>query len=280
MKARSLLFVPGDRPDRFQKAASSSAEGLILDLEDSVAAERKSYARSAVAEFLGAPLGKPVIVRVNGLDTPNILDDLKLFETISATGVMLPKAEGAESIRKLLSIASASLPPILPVATETPKAIFQLGSYQDVSEALLGLTWGAEDLPAAIGATTSRDNSGHLTSPYELVRSLSLFAAHAANVLAIETIYPNIKDASGLREYALRARRDGFTGMMAIHPVQTDIINQAFAYSVDEIERAKKIVAAFNNTQSAQGAVQLDGKMLDAPHLKQARRILASIDAQ
>ncbi|MGH1422376.1 MAG: HpcH/HpaI aldolase/citrate lyase family protein, partial [Hyphomonas sp.] len=110
--------------------------------------------------------------------------------------------------------------------------------------------------------------------------SLSLFAAHAANVLAIETIYPNIKDASGLREYALRARRDGFTGMMAIHPAQTDIINQAFAYSVDEIERAKRIVAAFNNTQSIQGAVQLDGKMLDAPHLKQARRILASIDAQ
>ncbi len=278
MKARSLLFVPGDRPDRFQKAASSSAEGLILDLEDSVATESKSYARSAVSEFLSTPLEKPVIVRVNGLGSPDIRADLKLFETLSPAGIMLPKAEGAETIRQLLSLARAPLPPILPVATETPKALFQLGSYQEVSDALLGLTWGAEDLPTAIGATTSREESGHFTPPYELVRSLALFAAHAANILAIETIFPNIKDITSLKAYASRARRDGFTGMMAIHPAQTDIINQAFAPSSAEIEHARKIVSAFEGNDSAQGAIQLDGKMLDAPHLKQALRLLASID--
>lgn len=273
MKFRSILFVPADRPERFEKAMASAADALILDLEDSVSPEKKSFAHNAIREFLDQSHQKPVAVRVNPLDSDFISSDLKALEGRSPDGIILPKAEGAEDILRLKQAYSGPLPPVLPVATETPGAIFELGTYRNVSDHLFGLTWGAEDLPAAIGASTSREEDGRYTSPYEMVRNLTLFAAHAAHVAAIETVYPNIKDEAGLAAYAARGRRDGFTAMMAIHPAQCAIINEAFTPSEAEISYARAIVAAFAANPGV-GALKLDGKMIDAPHLKQAQRIL------
>ncbi len=276
MRLRSLLFVPGDRPERFDKAAASGADALILDLEDSVAASAKDAARAAVATRLRAERGGvAVFVRINPLDTDLSSEDLVALRGLSPDAIVLPKAEGAASVRLLAErLTEAGIDaPILPIATETPAAIFQLGSYAACGVALAGLTWGAEDLPAAIGAATSREDDGRYTAPYEMVRSLALFGAHAAGVPAIETVYPAFRDVEGLAAYAKRAARDGFTGMMAIHPAQVATINAAFTPDAAQIAHARAIVAAFA-AQPEAGALQVDGRMVDAPHLKQARRIL------
>jgi citrate lyase subunit beta/citryl-CoA lyase len=278
MRLRSLLFVPGDRPERFDKAAASGADALILDLEDSVAVSAKAAARDAVAHYLRAARRDDVavMVRVNPLDGDLIAGDLAALHGLSPDAVVLPKAEGAASVQNLATRLAAVgiVAPILPIATETPAAIFQLGSYAGAGLPLAGLTWGAEDLPAAIGATTAREGDGSYTAPYQLVRSLALFAAHAAGVAAIETVYPAFRDVAGLDAYARRAARDGFTGMMAIHPAQVATINAAFSPDERQIAQARAIVAAFAAAPGA-GALQVDGRMVDAPHLKQARRILA-----
>ncbi|GAA0671020.1 citrate lyase subunit beta/citryl-CoA lyase [Sphingomonas insulae] len=272
MRLRSLLFVPGDRPERFAKAAASGADAVILDLEDSVAASARPTAREAVAQWLREPATVRRFVRVNPLGTEGLADDLAAAR--GADAVMLPKAERAEDVTTLVAAMGASVVPVLPVATETPLAIFGLGGYSAVADRLAGLTWGAEDLPAAIGATTSRETDGCYTPPYEVVRTLALMGAHAAGVAAIETVYPNIKDSEGLAAYASRGARDGFTGMMAIHPTQVSAINAAFSPSVDAVAAAERIIAAFAANPGA-GTLQLDGRMIDAPHLKQARAILA-----
>ena len=277
MNWRSLLFVPGDRPDRFEKAAASGADALILDLEDSVAPERKQKARDDVAQYLSSRKERPaILVRINPLDSDFVAGDLDALIGLGFDGLVFPKAEGAASISQLdslLAVRKLSGLPLLPIATETPAAIFQLGSYRDVKNRLLGLTWGAEDLPAAIGARTSREADGSYTPPYEMARSLALFAAHAADAAAIETVYPDFRDEDGLARYAARAARDGFVGMMAIHPAQVPVINGAFTPSDAELEHARRVVAAFDANPGL-GAVQLDGKMIDAPHLRQARRLL------
>lgn len=272
MRLRSLLFVPGDRPERFAKAAASGADALILDLEDSVVPERKAAARAAVAAYLAGERSVTLFVRVNPPDSGLIDDDLAAVLAARPDGLMLPKAEGARSIAALAAKAPGIS--ILPVATETPAAIFALGSYAEAAQHLAGLTWGAEDLPAAIGASTSREPDGSYTAPYQLARSLTLFAAHAAGVPAIETVYPDFRDEAGLAAYAARGRRDGFTGMMAIHPVQVPIINAAFTPSDEELAHARRVVELFAANPGA-GALQLDGRMVDAPHLKAARRLLA-----
>ncbi|GGB28513.1 citryl-CoA lyase [Sphingomonas metalli] len=271
MRLRSLLFVPADRPERFAKAAASGADAIILDLEDSVAPPAKAQARAAVAEHLAAPGAVPRLVRINPLDAGMLADDIAAAR--DADAVMLPKAEGAASVAALRAAWGADCPPVLPIATETPRAIFALGSYAE-AEGLLGLTWGAEDLPAAIGAQTAREPDGGYTEPYRLARALTLFAAHAAGIAAIETVYPAIADIEGLARYAARGARDGFTGMMAIHPAQVAAINAAFTPGADAIADARRIVAAFAAAPGA-GALQLDGRMIDAPHLKQARALLA-----
>jgi citrate lyase subunit beta/citryl-CoA lyase len=276
---RSLLFVPGDRPERFAKAEASGADALILDLEDAVAAAAKDAARVAVAERLRASRdGVALVVRVNPLDTDLCAADLVALGGLSPDAVMLPKAEGAASVRALAErLATAGIAaPILPIATETPAAIFQLGSYAGCEAPLAGLTWGAEDLPAAIGAATSREEDGRFTAPYEMARSLTLFGAHAAGVAPIETVYPAFRDLEGLAGYAARAARDGFTGMMAIHPVQVATINAAFTPTAEQLDHARRVVAAFADAPGA-GALQLDGRMIDAPHLAQARRVLARV---
>lgn len=274
MRLRSLLFVPGDRPERFAKAAASGADAIILDLEDSVALSRKSEARAAVAEYLSGPRLVTTIVRVCPMDSGMAEFDLAAVLIDRPDMIMLPKAEGAQTVLRLVAMMGEAAVPILPISTETPAAIFQLGSYAEVTDHLGGLTWGAEDLPAAIGAASAREDDGRYTAPYEMARSLTLFAAHAAEVAAIETVFPAITDQERLAAYAARARRDGFTGMMAIHPAQVPIINAAFTPSAAEVAHARAVIAAFENNPDV-GAIQLNGKMIDAPHLKTARHIIA-----
>ncbi|PVE58177.1 CoA ester lyase [Arthrobacter sp. TPD3018] len=272
MRLRSLLFVPGDRPERFAKAAASGADAIILDLEDSVALSAKAAAREAVARYLAEPADVIRFVRVNPLGSGDL--DADLAAARGADGVMLPKAEGAKDIAALVARMGDAVVPILPVATETPRAVFALGGYDVVAEQLAGLTWGAEDLPAAIGASAARESDGRYTPPYELVRTLALMGAHAAGVAAIETVYPAIRDSEGLAAYAARGSRDGFTGMMAIHPGQVATINAAFTPGDEALADARAVVAAFAAAPGA-GALQLDGRMIDAPHLKQAQALLA-----
>jgi citrate lyase subunit beta/citryl-CoA lyase len=278
MKLRSLLFVPGDRPERMEKALGLGADALILDLEDSVADSAKASARGHVSAFLSRPRnhGVAIFVRINPLDGPYADADVAAIAAVKPDAIILPKAEGSPSVAKLTTLLAnyGCSAPILPIATETPAAMFMLGSYKEVSAQLCGLTWGAEDLPAAIGAATSRDEHGQLLPPYEMARSLTLFAAHAAGVAAIETVYPDFRNVEGMTAYAARAARDGFTGMMAIHPSQIPVINAAFTPSACQIDHAKAVVEAFEANPGA-GALQLDGKMIDAPHLKQAKALLA-----
>ena len=273
MRLRSLLFVPGDRPDRMVKAASSGADALILDVEDSVAAGKKAEARKAVAAFLAGPRALPVFVRING---PEADKDLSAILPGRPDGIVLPKAEGGQSLKELdrhLTALGDTEAVILPIVSETPSAIFGLGSYGGITSRLCALSWGVEDLSAAVGAATAREPDGRYTPLFETVRALALFAARAAGVAAIETIFPALNDEEGLKAYAERGRRDGFSGMLAIHPAQIPIINKAFTPSTAETEWAKRVVAAFAAQPDA-GVLNVDGQMLDAPHLAQARNIL------
>ena len=273
MRLRSFLFVPGDRTERFAKAAASGADAVIIDLEDSVAPAQKPLARDAIAD-LSWGHAATLFIRVNPLATPDFLLDMQSIAALRPYGILLPKAEGAASIATAaaaLDAAGCGATLILPIATETPLGLFRLDSYTTVADRLCGLTWGAEDLPAAIGATTARTPDGRLTPPYELVRALALFAAHAAGVAAVETVFPALRDPDALRDYAAQARRDGFTGMMALHPDQVPVINAAFAATETEVAWAERVIAAFAD---GKGVVEMDGRMLDQPHLKQARAIL------
>ena len=278
MKLRSLLFVPGDRPERFPKAVATGADALILDLEDAVAPNRKAEARAAVRAWIEAPRddGPAIFVRINPIDSDEVAADLEALAGLSLDGIVLPKAEGASSVDTLTNRLPGDYV-ILPVASETAAAVFQLGTFGSVAGRLAGVTWGAEDLPAAVGAATAREEDGSYTDPYRVVRALTLFGAHAAGVPAIETVFPDFRNLDGLAAYAARGRRDGFTGMLAIHPTQVAVINQAFTPSEAELAHARAVVAAFEANPGA-GALQLDGKMIDAPHLKSARRLLALVD--
>lgn len=273
MRLRSLLFVPGDRPDRMVKAAASGADALILDLEDSVVAEKKTEARRAVAAFLAGRRALPIFVRI---DNASAEQDLAAIVPAKPDGIVLPKADGGKAVAQLdqrLAGLGDSAARILPIATETAGAIFALGSYGAASRRLCGLSWGVEDLSAAVGAVTAREADGRYTPLFETVRALALFAASAAGVPAIETIYPALDDEEGLKAYAERGRRDGFTGMLAIHPAQIAIINKAFTPSTTEVAWARRVVEAFAADRHA-GVLKLDGQMLDAPHLARAKNIL------
>jgi citrate lyase subunit beta/citryl-CoA lyase len=278
---RSLLFVPGDRPDRFDKALGCGADAVILDLEDAVVPARKAAAREAVAACLARPRrGTAVFCRINPLGSGLADADLVAVGPGVPDGIVLPKAESAACVGDLaarLDVGGWPPIPILPIATETARAVFGLGSYAEVADRLCGLTWGAEDLPAAIGAAAAREADGRYTPPYEVVRALALMAAHAAGVAAIETVYPEFRDGAGVAAYARQGRRDGFTGMMAIHPDQVGPINEAFAPTAGEIAHAQRVVDLFASNPNA-GSVALDGRMLDAPHLLHARRILATAE--
>lgn len=281
--SRSFLFVPADSERKLKKSVASAADALILDLEDSVAASERPRARSLVKSFLADRGDTPVWIRINPLDTEDALIDLRELIPSAPTGIVLPKPNGAKDAIQLGKIMSVleeengiaeGQTKILPIATERPEALFHLHEYAGSTSRLAGLSWGAEDLSAALGASTNRDADGNWLAPYELARCLCLFAAAAAEVPAIDTIYSDFRDTDGLARYAANARRDGFSGMLAIHPAQIDIINAAFTPDAAELARAQRIVALFADNPQA-GVMAMDGAMLDRPHLLQAQKIVA-----
>ena len=284
MTLRSWLFIPGDSDKKLGKAADTGADALILDLEDSVAPARKPVAREMVLAYLQAAGERrsELWVRMNPLADGG-LDDLVAVVRGQPDGIMVPKVDGPEDLVRVGHILDAlerrdgvaRTIRLLPVATETPRAPFALGRYAEVAVPRLhGLTWGAEDLSAAIGASTNRDPSGHWALTYRVVRSHCLLAAKACGVEAIETLYADFRDEAGLRADCAEASREGFTGRIAIHPAQVADINDAFSPSADEIAHADRVVAAFSQSPGI-GVVGLDGRMLDIPHLRQAEKVLA-----
>ena len=284
---RSLLFVPADGGPKLDKAFASGADAVILDLEDSIAPERKETARKAAFDFLksaGLKKDRPrLLVRINGLDTGMIDADLDAIVAGSPDAVLFPKAEGGASVAHLdakltAREAVAGLPEgaikILAQAVESAAGFFLAGSFRDASARLIGLTWGPEDLSAELGAEANRNADGALTEPYRLARSLCLYAAAAAKVPAIETVYVDFRNTEGLRRDTEFARRDGFSGRLAIHPAQVAAINEVFTPSAEQIAKAKAVVAAFA-AQPGAGTVGIDGKMYDRPHLIRAQALLA-----
>jgi citrate lyase subunit beta/citryl-CoA lyase len=283
---RSFLFVPGDSEKKLGKGHESGADALILDLEDSVAPARKALAREMVAAYLAADRGAggpQNWVRINPLDEGGIADLTGIVRP-GLGGIMIPKIDGPGDVVRLghyLDVLesreglSAGSVKILPVATETARAPFGIGGFAGLSlPRLYGLTWGAEDLSTALGASTNRDESGGFAFTYRMVRSLCLMAAKAAGVEPVETLFANFRDAEGLVANSSAAAREGFTGRIAIHPAQVAGINAAFSPSEAEVAHARRVVAAFA-AQPDVGTVGLDGKMLDIPHLKQAELVLA-----
>ena len=284
---RSLLFVPADGGSKLDKAMASGADAVIVDLEDSIAPDGKLAARKSAAGFLGQARqanGRPhLLVRVNAIATGLIDADLDAVVAARPDAIMLPKAEGGASIihadAKLAACeALAGLPEgnikILAIATETAAALFRAGTYGGASARLIGLTWGAEDLSADLGAETNRDAGGRFLDPYRLARALCLAGAAAAGVPALDTVTPDFRNAALLRREAQEARRDGFVGKMAIHPAQVPIINEVFTPSPEEIARARAVVAAFD-ANPGKGALAVGGVMHDRPHLARAQRLLA-----
>ncbi len=287
MKLRSLLFVPGDSERKFEKAAKSGADALILDLEDSVAPSQKAAARGLVARLIDRRDKRDwsLFVRVNALGAGLILDDLVAVVRPGLDALMIPKTNGAADVERIANYLDAletraKMPigsvKLAIVATETAKAMFALGSYAPAHPRLAALTWGGEDLSAALGATANREADGAWTFPYQVARAQCLFAASAADVAAIDTVFVDFHDLDGFERDCRVSRRDGFTGRMAIHPDQVAAINRCYAPSDAEIERARKIVAAFEANPGA-GTLGIDGQMVDIPHLKAARKILASL---
>jgi len=291
VSARSLLFVPGDSDKKLAKSDSVPADILILDLEDSVSQEQKPAARSRVREFLAARsarAGSELWVRINPIQGPDALADLAAVVDVRPDGIVQPKTRSADDVLKLAACLDALETEggvetqhirILPVATETPEAIFAMGGYGACGPRLYGITWGAEDLSAAIGATGNKRPDGSWTQPFQLARSLCLFAASAAGVAAIDTLHSDIRDLQGLRASCAEGRRDGFTGKIAIHPDQVAVINECFQPSADEIAHATRVVALFRANPGV-ATLALDGQMLDIPHLRQAEKTLARANIQ
>jgi citrate lyase subunit beta/citryl-CoA lyase len=284
---RSLLFIPADSTKKLEKGLTCGADALIVDLEDSIPLPGKEAARASAKAFLreaSAQASRPcLLVRVNGLHTGLTDADLDVIMAGAPDGIMLPKAEGGAAVIHLdakLAVREAmhgltdGQTRIVALATETARALFLAGSYAGASKRLSGLTWGAEDLSAELGAETNRDQDGRFLDPYRLARSLCLAAAAAAHVQPIDTVYVDYRNSAGLRREAEEARRDGFTGKLAIHPAQVPIINEVFTPSPEAIARAQRIVDAFA-AQPGAGVIGFDGVMLDRPHLVRAEQVLA-----
>jgi len=281
---RSLLFVPGDSEAKLGKAARSGADALIVDLEDSVSASAKTRAREVAAAFLGAAdrSGPALLVRVNALGTGLTDADLEAVLPARPAGIVLPKPISGEDVALLDAKITArealfGLPDggitILAIATETARSLFHMGSYRGSSARLAGLAWGGEDLSADLGAETNRQPDGRYAEPYRLARALCLAAAAAAEVQAVDAVYTAFRDETGLRAEAEAARRDGFTAKLAIHPAQVPLINAVFTPRPEEIERARRVLDAFEAAGGA-GVTSLDGEMLDEPHRRRAERLL------
>src|SRR5260221_4399277 len=286
MKLRSLLFVPADNEHKFEKACGTGADALILDLEDSVAPPRKALARDMVKNLLGGPRNDSAfLVRVNPLGSGLTLGDLAAIVRPGLDGILIPKVSGIKDVELIsnyvdaLEIAAGVAPghvKLLVVATETPAAMIGFVSYATPSRRLVAMTWGAEDLGAALGALSTKEADGSWSFPYQVARAQCLFAAGAAGVLALETLYADFKDEKGHAESCRIARRDGFVGRIAIHPNQVATINSCFTPSETDLAHARRVVAAFAAQPDA-GTLGIDGKMYDMPHLIAAKRALASV---
>jgi citrate lyase subunit beta/citryl-CoA lyase len=287
MLIRSLLFVPANCGSKLDKAMASGADAIIIDLEDSITPDRKAEARTAALEFLKAANTKKdrprLLVRINGFDTGMTDADLDAVMPGKPDAIVFPKAEGGSSVVHLdakltAREAIAGLPEggikILAQAVESAAGLFAAGSFRGSSARLIALTWGPEDISAELGAETNRDAAGELTEPYRLARSMCLYAAAAAKLPAIETVYVDFRNSEGLRRDTQNARRDGFVGRLGIHPAQVPVINEVFTPSAEQIAKAKMVVAAFA-AQPGAGAVGIDGKMFDRPHLIRAQALLA-----
>jgi len=279
--SRSFLFVPADSERKLVKAAGAGADALILDLEDSVAQAARPAARLLIGDYLRGR--DDVWVRINPIDTEDAGADLEAVIPAAPAGILLPKPRSAADVVRLAGQIDAleaehgidaGRTRIIALCTERPEALFTLHGYVGATPRLAGLSWGAEDLSVAVGASSNRDPAGDWLPQFELARSLCLFAAAAAGVSAIDTVFTDFRNEEGLERYAANARRDGFSGMLAIHPCQVPVINAAFTPTRAEIEHAERVVAAFA-AQPGAGTVGLDGRMIDRPHLVQARRILS-----
>lgn len=285
---RSLLFVPADAGPKLDKAMASGADAVIIDLEDSISPERKAHARGACVEYLKSAQPKArrprLLVRINGLDTGMTDADLAAIVPGKPDAILFPKAEGGESLvhldakltaqEAIAGVTEGSIK-VLAQNVESSLGLFLAGTFRGVSPRLIGMTWGPEDLSSELGAEANRDADGRLTEPYRLARSICLFSAAAAKVPAIETIYADFRNSDGLRRETMDSRRDGFTGRLAIHPAQVPVINEVYTPSTEQIEKAKAVIAAFA-AQPGAGAVGIDGKMYDRPHLVRAQRLLAA----
>lgn len=271
---RSWLFVPGNRPEMMEKAARAGADAIILDLEDSVPPPKKAEARKAVAEALATiDRTSSIWVRVNPMTSVNCTEDVAIAVAGGADGLVLPKSESGETVRQLAHMAGAGCPPILAIATETAGSLFGLGDYGGLEDVLFGMSWGAEDLSADLGSTASRNCAGTLTGPFALARNLMLAGAARARCQPIDTVWTATRDLEGLEAECNAARRDGFTGKLAIHPNQVPIINRAFLPTAEEIALAERIISELAKNPDV-GAISIDGQMIDMPHLKRAARVL------
>lgn len=287
---RSLLFMPGDSEKKLEKGFGADADVVIVDLEDSVAPQNKVAAREIAARFIAGnrqQTSSAIYIRVNDLSTGLTDDDLAVLVAVKPDGIMLPKSNSGQDVQQLsaklrVHEAENGLPDggikILPIITETAAGVLAAASYAGVSARLAGLTWGAEDLSAAIGARAARDDNGRYTDVFRLARSMTILAAGAAEVAAIDTVFPAFRDMAAFEAECAEAERDGFTGKMAIHPAQVPVINAAFTPSAEAIERSQAIVAAFEAAGNP-GVVGIDGKMYDRPHLRLAERLLARAGA-
>jgi citrate lyase subunit beta/citryl-CoA lyase len=286
---RSLLFVPADGGSKLDKAMASGADAVIIDLEDSIAPERKDAARKACLDYLKGASAKTerprLLVRINGLETGHTDADIAAVVPGRPDAILFPKAEGGQSLvhvdaKLTAQEAVAGLPEgsikVLAQTVESALGLFLAGTFRDTSPRLIGMTWGPEDLSSEIGAEANREADGSLTEPYRFARSVCLFGAAAARVPAIETIHVDFRNLDALRRDTEIAKRDGFTGRLAIHPAQVPVINAVFTPSSEQIEKAKAIVAAFAAKPGA-GTVGIDGKMYDRPHLAKAQRLLGSL---
>lgn len=284
---RSLLFAPGGSAKMMAKAVAGDADAVILDLEDAVHPDKKEAARHLVAEALMAAsrTGPLLYVRVNPLDSPWCAGDLDAVMKLRPHGIMLPKLSGPGDLDRLDALIGEREPrdaagstSIIPVCTETPAATLSLAAAPWGRPRLAGMLWGGEDLSAELGSTANRDSSGAYTAPFALARSLCLLAARAAGVLPIDAVFTDFHDPDALAREADAARRDGFGAKAAIHPSQIAVINKAFTYTQAERDWAQRVVSVLETSGS--GVARLDGVMLDAPHLAQAKRILAAASSR
>ncbi len=266
---RSWLFVPADSEKKIAKALDSEADAIIFDLEDSVAPTRKAAARAILKELPARSGGPQWWVRINPLRTDDHREDLDIIGIADVHGIVLPKTESGADIIELAHRTGTI--PIHAIVTETAASLFGLMSYRDPKSTLAAMSWGAEDLSAALGAASKYDEDGELSFTYRLARSLCLAGAAAAGVQPVDGVFADFRDADCLAREAAAARREGFTGKLAIHPDQVAVINAAFTPSADEVAEARDIVAAFEAQPDA-GVLSVAGKMVDRPHLVQARR--------